>query len=78
MLGAYLLHTIRGQLTRPSEGLVSDYNLTIFLCAAEIRPVSHLIKMIHANKGGEFISHEFLNYCTKHKIQGELANTSLI
>ncbi|KAI0380964.1 hypothetical protein F5Y04DRAFT_256395 [Hypomontagnella monticulosa] len=46
MLGAYLLHTIRGQLTRPSEGLVSDYNLTIFLCAAEIRPVSHLIKML--------------------------------
>ncbi|KAI2639786.1 hypothetical protein GGS26DRAFT_541646 [Hypomontagnella submonticulosa] len=46
VLGAYLLHTIRGQLTRPSEGLVSDYNLTIFLCAAEIRPVSHLIKML--------------------------------
>ncbi|KAI1337950.1 hypothetical protein F5Y15DRAFT_138763 [Xylariaceae sp. FL0016] len=46
LLGAYLLHTIRGQLTRPSEGLVSDYNLTIFLCAAEIRPVSHLIKMV--------------------------------
>ncbi|KAI1500391.1 hypothetical protein F5X99DRAFT_419231 [Biscogniauxia marginata] len=46
MLGAYLLHTIRGQLTRPSEGLVSDYNLTIFLCAAEVRPVSHLIRML--------------------------------
>ncbi|KAI1212362.1 uncharacterized protein F4807DRAFT_415716 [Annulohypoxylon truncatum] len=46
MLGAYLLHTIRGQLSRPSEGLVSDYNLTIFLCAAEIRPVSHLIRML--------------------------------
>ncbi|KAI6092552.1 hypothetical protein F4821DRAFT_224348 [Hypoxylon rubiginosum] len=46
MLGAYLLHTIRGQLSRPSEGLVSDYNLTIFICAAEIRPVSHLIRML--------------------------------
>ncbi|TGJ81532.1 hypothetical protein E0Z10_g7231 [Xylaria hypoxylon] len=46
MLGAYLLHTIRGQLSRPSEGLVSDYNLTIFLCAAEVRPVSHLIRML--------------------------------
>ncbi|KAI1800644.1 hypothetical protein F4811DRAFT_538211 [Daldinia bambusicola] len=46
MLGAYLLHTIRGQLTRRSEGLVSDYNLTIFLCAAEVRPVSHLIRML--------------------------------
>ncbi|KAG9920310.1 hypothetical protein KCU98_g22357, partial [Aureobasidium melanogenum] len=30
---AYLLHVIRGQLSRPSEGLVSDYNLTIFLLA---------------------------------------------
>ncbi|KAI0399283.1 hypothetical protein F4802DRAFT_54413 [Xylaria palmicola] len=46
MLGAYLLHTIRGQLSRPSEGLVSDYNLTIFLCAAEVRPISHLIRML--------------------------------
>ncbi|KAI0602856.1 hypothetical protein F4775DRAFT_2515 [Biscogniauxia sp. FL1348] len=46
MLGTYLLHTIRGQLTRPSEGLVSDYNLMIFLCAAEVRPVSHLIRML--------------------------------
>ncbi|KAI1451865.1 hypothetical protein F4805DRAFT_449670 [Annulohypoxylon moriforme] len=48
MLGAYLLHTIRGQLSRPSEGLVSDYNLTIFLCAAEVRPVSHLIRMLQS------------------------------
>ncbi|CAJ2510069.1 Uu.00g059690.m01.CDS01 [Anthostomella pinea] len=46
MLGAYLLHTIRGQLSRPSEGLVSNYNLMIFLCAAEVRPVSHLMSMI--------------------------------
>ncbi|KAI1406670.1 hypothetical protein F4819DRAFT_3894 [Hypoxylon fuscum] len=46
LLGAYLLHGIRGQLSRPSEGLVSDYNLTIFLCAAEIRPISHLMKML--------------------------------
>lgn len=46
MLSAYLLHTLRGQLSRPSEGLVSDYNLTIFLCAAEVRPVAHLIRML--------------------------------
>lgn len=42
---AYLLHLIRGQLSRPSEGLVSDYNLTIFLLAAEIRPVRQLIRL---------------------------------
>lgn len=47
-IGAWLLHYIRSQLSRPSEGLVSDYNLTIFLLASELRPVSHLIKMIQA------------------------------
>lgn len=46
MLGAYLLHTIRGQLSRPSEGLVSDYNLCIFLIAAEVRPVAHVLRLI--------------------------------
>lgn len=48
MVGAWLLHTIRSQLSRPSEGLVSNYNLTIFLLASELRPLSHLIKMIQA------------------------------
>lgn len=43
---AYLLHVIRSQLSRPSEGLVSDYNLTIFLLAAEIRPIRQLIRLI--------------------------------
>ena len=47
-IGAWLLHAIRGQLTRPSEGLVSNYNLTIFLLGAELRPLSHLIKMIQS------------------------------
>ncbi|KAF2747691.1 hypothetical protein M011DRAFT_36425 [Sporormia fimetaria CBS 119925] len=44
ILGAYLLHAIRSQLTSPAEGLVSNYNLTIFAMVAEIRPVSHIIK----------------------------------
>ncbi|KAK3333903.1 hypothetical protein B0T19DRAFT_353711 [Cercophora scortea] len=46
--GAFLLHTIRGQLSRPSEGLVSNLNLTIFVLAAEIGPCSHLMKLIKA------------------------------
>ncbi len=46
LLAAWLLHGIRSQLSRPSEGLVSNYNLTIFLLMAEIRPLSHLLKMI--------------------------------
>lgn len=48
VLGGWLLHTIRFQLSRPSEGLVSNYNLTVFLLASEIRPLSHLIKMVQA------------------------------
>lgn len=46
LMAAWLLHGIRSQLTRPSEGLVSNYNLTIFILVAEIRPLSHLIKMV--------------------------------
>ncbi|KAL8687522.1 MAG: hypothetical protein Q9218_006331 [Villophora microphyllina] len=48
ILGGWLLHAIRSQLSRPSEGLVSNYNLTVFLLASEVRPLSHLIKMIQA------------------------------
>ena len=48
MIGTWLLHHIRSQLTRPSEGLVSNYNLTIFLMVAELRPLSHLLKLIQA------------------------------
>lgn len=47
-IGAYLLHSIRSYLSRPSEGLVSNYNLTIFLLASELRPMSHLVKLIQA------------------------------
>ncbi|KAK7531292.1 uncharacterized protein J3D65DRAFT_637150 [Phyllosticta citribraziliensis] len=48
VFGAYLLHGIRASLSRPSEGLVSNYNLTIFLLAAEIRPASHLLRLLRA------------------------------
>lgn len=44
LVGAYLLHTLRGQLT-VTEGLVSDYNLTIFVMVAELRPIARLMKM---------------------------------
>jgi predicted component of type VI protein secretion system len=45
-LAAYLLHVIRAQLSRPSTNLVSDYNLSIFLLAAEIRPCRHVIRLM--------------------------------
>lgn len=44
LLGALLLHTLRGQLTR-AEGIVSNFNLGIFFLGAEIRPFRRLIKM---------------------------------
>ncbi|GKZ17360.1 hypothetical protein AbraCBS73388_008283 [Aspergillus brasiliensis] len=48
VIGTWILHAIRSKLSRPSEGLVSNYNLTIFLLASEIRPVSHLLRMVQA------------------------------
>lgn len=48
LIGTWLLHGIRGSLSRPSEGLVSNYNLTIFLLASEIRPFAHLLKLVQA------------------------------
>lgn len=47
VLAAFLLHSIRGQLSRRSEGLLSNYNLLIFVGAAELKPVAHFIKMLH-------------------------------
>ncbi|KAG6039447.1 hypothetical protein E4U41_002627 [Claviceps citrina] len=46
LLSAYLLHYVRVQLSRPSEGLVSNYNLSIFLLASELRAFSHTIKLV--------------------------------
>ncbi|KAE8381374.1 hypothetical protein BDV26DRAFT_255440 [Aspergillus bertholletiae] len=48
LVGTWLLHAIRSKLSRPSEGLVSNYNLTIFLLASEIRPFAHLLRMVQA------------------------------
>ena len=48
MIGTWLLHHIRSQLTRPAESLVSNYNLTVFLLASELRPLAHLIKLVQA------------------------------
>jgi hypothetical protein len=45
---AYLLHAIRPYLSRPSGGLVSNSNLTLFVLAAEVRPVLHVLRLIEA------------------------------
>ncbi|OAA37257.1 hypothetical protein ISF_09926 [Cordyceps fumosorosea ARSEF 2679] len=48
LISAFLLHMIRAQLSRPSEGLVSNYNLTIFVLVSEVRVLSHMIKLVQA------------------------------
>lgn len=46
LIGGYLLHYIREFLSRPSEGLVSTFNITLFVMAAELRPAMKLMEMI--------------------------------
>ena len=48
ILGAWLLHSIREQLSRPSEGLISNFNLGIFVLAAELRPTQHVFKLVQS------------------------------
>lgn len=48
LISAYVLHMIRSQLSRPSEGLVSNFNLTIFILVSELRVLSHIIKLVQA------------------------------
>lgn len=48
VVSAALLHYIRAQLSRPSEGLVSNYNLTIFLLLSELRAFSHALKLVQS------------------------------
>lgn len=46
IMAAYLLHAIRAQLSSSSGALVSDFNLSIFVLAAEIRPFQQLIRLL--------------------------------
>ncbi|KAJ2973943.1 hypothetical protein NQ176_g6318 [Zarea fungicola] len=48
LISAYILHMIRSQLSRPSEGLVSNFNLSIFILVSELRVLSHIIKLVQA------------------------------
>ncbi|EPS42636.1 hypothetical protein H072_3433 [Dactylellina haptotyla CBS 200.50] len=48
IIGAWLLHGIRSQLSRPGESLLSTFNITVFVLGAEIRPAAHVIKMIRS------------------------------
>lgn len=47
--GSYMLCFVRDHLSRPSGGIVSNFNVGIFLLAAEVRPLSHSIKLLLAH-----------------------------
>lgn len=47
LMMAYLLQIMRNQF-KSEGGLVSDFSLTLYILAAEVRPFSHLIKLIQA------------------------------
>jgi hypothetical protein len=46
LIGGWLLHYIREFLSRPSEGVVSTFNIHLFVMAAEIRPAMKLMEMV--------------------------------
>ncbi|QDS70039.1 hypothetical protein FKW77_003962 [Venturia effusa] len=46
MLVAFMLHNIRPYLSRPSGGIVSNSNLSMFVLAAEVRPVLHFFRLV--------------------------------
>ncbi|OBT72168.1 hypothetical protein VF21_10520 [Pseudogymnoascus sp. 05NY08] len=48
LLAAGLLHILRNSLRAGASGLVSDFNLVVFMLAAEIRPVGQLLRLVRA------------------------------
>jgi hypothetical protein len=48
LVGGWMLHAVRSQLSRPSEGLVSNFNLAVFVLAAELRPAAQVVKLVRA------------------------------
>ncbi|GAO50134.1 hypothetical protein G7K_4269-t1 [Saitoella complicata NRRL Y-17804] len=46
LVGGLLLHWIRTALSRSSEGMVSNFNITLFVLAAEMRPMSQAMKLL--------------------------------
>jgi hypothetical protein len=45
IIGAYLIHSVRAVLSSPSESLVNDINLSIFVLLAEARPFAQVCRI---------------------------------
>lgn len=48
LIGSYVLHVVRSQLSSIGDQLVSNLHLTLFVLGAEIRPLRHAMKMAEA------------------------------
>lgn len=48
LVGSYILHLVRSQLSSIGDQLVSNLHLTLFVLGAEIRPLRHAMKMAEA------------------------------
>jgi hypothetical protein len=48
LMGALLLYSVRRALSPEAETLMDGFNITVFILAAEVSPVSHAIKLVMA------------------------------
>jgi hypothetical protein len=48
LLGAFLLSYVRTIMGRPANGLISNFNITIFVLAAEMRPINIALNYLNA------------------------------
>lgn len=48
LIGAYILHIIRASLSDSADEMVSGLHLTLFVLAAELRPLRHILKMVQS------------------------------
>ena len=49
VIGGYILHYVRSLLSRPEAGLISSFNISLYVLAAEIRPLSAIIGIIRSH-----------------------------
>lgn len=46
LLGAVLLNYVRASMARPANGLITNFNITVFVLAAELRPLKVAVKFL--------------------------------
>ncbi|CCG81870.1 Putative uncharacterized protein [Taphrina deformans PYCC 5710] len=59
LLGAGLLNYVRGSMARPANGLITNFNITVFVLAAELRPLR--IAYGYLNHRSEVLQEELID-----------------